>query len=142
MDTKQRKNLPELSRLEQEIMNVVWRLGECSSADVIRSYAQERALAKTTIRTVLANLRKKGYLEPVPTIERGFRLRPVVSREAVARRALKNMIGTLFGGSPRHVVTCLLKESKISEEELAEIRKILDEAGAAKDRPKKNTRRK
>ncbi len=125
MTKKSNANLPELSRLEQEVMNIVWQLEECSSAEVIEAYARERQLAKTTIRTVLTNLRKKGYLEKVPTIERGFRLRPVVSRETVARRTLKNMVGTLFGGSPRYVVSCLLKESKLSEAELEEIRRML-----------------
>lgn len=136
-----KRNLPELSRLEQEIMNVVWQLGACSSAEVIQAYAKQRKLAKTTIRTVLANLRKKGYLEPVPTIERGFRLRPTVSRETVARRSLKNIMGTLFGGSPKHLVTCLLKESNISEEELAEIRKMLEDPDITGDTPKNDTRR-
>ncbi len=128
---KSKKVLPELSRLEQEIMNVVWELGACSSAEVIQAYAQERSLANTTIRTVLANLRKKGYLEAVPTIERGFRLRATVSRETVARRALRNMMTTLFGGSPKHVVTCLLKEADVSDEELAEIRKMLEDQRSA-----------
>ena len=121
MTKKSNANLPELSRLEQEVMNIVWQLEECSSAEVIEAYARERQLAKTTIRTVLTNLRKKGYLEKVPTIERGFRLRPVVSRETVARRTLKNMVG----GSPRYVVSCLLKESKLNEAELEEIRRML-----------------
>jgi BlaI family penicillinase repressor len=125
MTRKSNANLPELSRLEQEMMNIVWQLKECSSAEVIEAYARERQLAKTTIRTVLTNLRKKGYLEKVPTIERGFRLRPVVSRETVARRTLKNMVGTLFGGSPRYVVSCLLKESKLDKAELEEIRRML-----------------
>ena len=138
---KHNVNLPELSRLEQEIMNVVWQLGACSSAEVIENYAKQRTLAKTTVRTVLANLRKKGYLEPVPTIERGFRLRPTVSQETVARRALKNIVGTLFGGSPKHVVTCLLKESEISKEELAEIRKMFDNPEVAGDTAKNNTGR-
>jgi len=125
MTKKSNANLPELSRLEQEVMNIVWQLEECSSAEVIEAYARERQLAKTTIRTVLTNLRKKGYLEKVPTIERGFRLRPVVSRETVARRTLKNMVGTLFGGSPRYAVSCLLKESALDEAELKEIRRML-----------------
>ena len=63
------KDRPELSRLETEIMDVVWGLGDCSSAEVIATYTRKRSLAPTTIRTVLANLRKKGYLEPIPTIE-------------------------------------------------------------------------
>ena len=126
MTKKSKTNLPELSRLEQEVMNIVWQLEECSSAEVIEAYSQERQLAKTTIRTVLTNLRKKGYLKKVPTIERGFRFRPVVSREAVARRTLKNMVGTLFGGSPQYAISCLLKESKLDKAELEEIRRMLN----------------
>ena len=94
---KQRqKQMPELSRLEQDVMNVVWDLGECSSAEVIEAYTKKRALAKTTIRTVMANLRKKGYVEPIPTVERGFRFRPCVSRETVAKRSLTNLVSDLF----------------------------------------------
>ena len=72
-------DLPELSRLELAVMGVVWELGDCSSAEVIAEFTKRRRLAVTTIRTVLANLRKKGYLEPIPTIERGFRLRACMS---------------------------------------------------------------
>src|SRR5687768_9091847 len=95
---------PELSRLEMEIMDVVWELGECSSAEVTAAYTKKRSLAPTTIRSVLANLRKKGYLEPVPTIERGFRLRALVNRDSVARRTLRGLVRSLFGGSPQTAI--------------------------------------
>ena len=79
---------PELSRLELEVMDVIWELDVCSSAEVTTEFQNRRRLAPTTIRTVLTNLRKKGYLELVPTIERGFRLKAAVSRSTVARRWL------------------------------------------------------
>ena len=125
---KQRqKQMPELSRLEQDVMNVVWDLGECSSAEVIEAYTKKRALAKTTIRTVMANLRKKRYVEPIPTVERGFRFEPCVSRETVAKRSLKNLVSGLFSGSPRQAIAYLLKHEQIDERDLEEIRKMLDE---------------
>lgn len=112
--------------MELEIMDVVWNLGDCSSAEVIAAHTKRRPLAATTIRTVLANLRKKGYLEPIPTIERGFRLRAVVNRDSVARRTLKGLVGTLFGGSPRQAIAYLLKDEDIDEADLAEIRRMID----------------
>ncbi len=118
--------LPELSRLEQEIMRVVWQLGECSSAEVIDAYTRERALAKTTIRTVLSNLRKKGYVELVPTVARGHRLRPAVKREQVARRSLRTLVANLFNGSPRHAIAYLLNESEIAAADLDEIRRMIE----------------
>jgi len=129
MGTKKqrKKEMTELSRLEQDVMNVVWDLGECSSAEVIEAYTKKRALAKTTIRTVMSNLRKKGYVEPIPTVERGFRFRPCVSRETVAKRSLKNLVSDLFSGSPRQAIAHLLKHEQIDEDDLEEIRHMIDE---------------
>jgi BlaI family transcriptional regulator, penicillinase repressor len=118
---------PELSRLELSVMATVWELGDCSSAEVIAEFTKRRRLAVTTIRTVLANLRKKGYVEPIPTIERGFRLRARVTRDAVAGRTLRGLVGSLFGGSPRQAIAHLLKDERLDEAELKEIRRLLDE---------------
>ena len=120
-----RVELPEMSRLELEVMAVVWELRECSSAEVIAAYATRRALAPTTIRTVLANLRRKGYVEPVASLDRGFRLRPLVTRDAVARRTIPTLLAHLFGGSPRHAIAWLLRSETIDDAEMAEIRDLL-----------------
>jgi len=125
-------DLPELSRLELAIMDVVWVLGDCSSAEVIAEFTKRRRLAETTIRTVLANLRKKGYLEPIPTIERGFRLRARVSRDAVAGRTLRGLVANLFGGSPREAIAHLLQDERLDDAELKEIRRLLDEKRGGK----------
>jgi predicted transcriptional regulator len=121
------KELPGLSGLEQQIMGVVWNLGECSSAEVIEAYTRKRQLAKTTIRTVMANLLRKGYIEQVPSMERGYRYRPCVSREAVARRSLRKLVSGLFSGSPRQAIAYLLKDKRIDEGDLDDIRRMLDE---------------
>ena len=121
-----KNKLPELSRLEMAVMNVVWRLRECSSSDVIREYRKERPLAETTIRTVLTNLRKKGFVELVPTVERGFRFRAKVSRESVAGKTFRWVISRLFEGSPRQAIQYLLQEEKLSDADIKELRKLID----------------
>lgn len=138
MKTKNANDLPRLSRLERDVMSIVWNLTEhardCPSADVVQTYQQKRSLADTTIRTVLRNLRKKGYVEPVPTIERGMRLRPTVAREVVARRTLRELVEGFFDGSPRRAISFLLKEEAIDEDELAAIRHVLEETRPSKSR--------
>ncbi|MBI5091110.1 MAG: BlaI/MecI/CopY family transcriptional regulator [Candidatus Hydrogenedentes bacterium] len=129
------RELPELSRLEQEIMNVVWDLGECASGDVIAAYTPARPLANTTIRTVLTNLRKKGYVELVPSIDRGYRLRAAVPRATVAGRSLKTLVRTLFGGAPQHAIAYLIREEAIGESDLEEIREMLEARRKRKDKP-------
>jgi BlaI family transcriptional regulator, penicillinase repressor len=126
---------PDLSRLELSVMSVVWELGECSSAQIVDAYRTRRKLAPTTIKTVLANLRKKGYLEPVPTIERGFRWKASVSRAAIARRSLQELLKNLFDGSPRQAIAYLLKEERISDEDMQEIRRMIRARRAGEDVP-------
>ena len=129
---KSKQELPDLSGLELEIMNIVWDLGECSSAEVIAACRNVRPLADTTVRTVLSNIRRKGYLKPVPTVERGYRLRPTVSREAVAKQSLKDLVTNLFKNSPQDAIAYLIQDKNINDEELAEIRRLIDDHGSDK----------
>ena len=122
-----RDTLPELSPLELDIMNVMWDLGECTSAQVIAEYRKKRELANTTIRTVLANIRKKGYVEVVASVEPRIRFRAKVSKQSVARRSVKQMLSSLFGGSTREAIAFLMKEENIDPSELEEIRRMIDE---------------
>jgi BlaI family transcriptional regulator, penicillinase repressor len=133
-ERRAKRELPELSRLELEVMDVVWNLGDCSSAQVIEAYASRRDLAKTTLRTVLANLRRKGYLAVVPSVERGYRLRPIVARATVARRSLPTLIRHLFAGSPRQAIAWLLQAEAIDEKDLDEIRALIDARRGRKGR--------
>lgn len=121
------KQSPELSPLELEVMNVIWELGECTSADVINDFTKKRKLANTTIRTVLANIRKKGYLEVVPSVEPRVRFRPRISKRTVARRNVRQLLRNMFGDSPREAIEFLLEEEDIDRAELDEIRRLLDE---------------
>ena len=117
---------PELSRLELDVMDVVWTLGDCSSAEVTREFRKKRELAPTTIRSVLANLRKKDYLKPIPTVERGFRMRATVARDVVARNTLTELVSSLFRGSPGEAIVYLLDDEEIDNGELEEIRKKIE----------------
>lgn len=125
----------ELSDLELAVMDVVWEMGECSSAEVIERFSARRPLAPTTIRTVLTSIEKKGYLERVPTVERGLRYRPCVRREDVAGRSLRKLVGNLFGGSPRHAIAWLLREEDMADAELDEIRRMIETRKRRKEKP-------
>jgi predicted transcriptional regulator len=117
---------PPLGGLELEVMFVVWKLGDCTSGDVIAAFAEKRALAASTIRNVLAKLRAKGYVTPIPSIGRGFLLRPTVERDAFAQRSLKSLLASLFEGSPKQAIAYLLDDTRISQADLDEIRKQID----------------
>lgn len=116
---------PALSKLELDVMGVVWRLGECSTREVIQEYQKARILADTTIKTVLTSIRNKGYLELVPTTEPGFRFRPAVSQQEIAQSSLRGVVSNFFGGSTRAAILHLLRQEEISDSEMDEIRQML-----------------
>jgi len=122
---KRGEKLRTLSPLELDVMGVVWELGDCTSAEVIDAMGKVRSLAPTTIRTVLTKLREKGYLELIPTVERSYRFRAAVPRESVARRSLKDLLASLFRGSPREAIAYLLDDADMSDADFEEIRRMI-----------------
>ena len=123
---KSKVDLKTLTPMEEEIMCTVWELGECNSGEVHEAHKKVRKLAPTTIRTVLGKLLEKGYVERIPTIERGYRLKPTVSREAVADRLVSRIISSFYGGSPHLLVANLLNDDDVDEETLHEIEDLLN----------------
>jgi BlaI family penicillinase repressor len=122
-----------LSPLELDIMNVVWELGECTSAEVIEAFQKKRPLANTTIRTVMSNIRKKGYIEMVPSVESRIHFRAKVPKQAVARSIVRQMLSNLFDDSPREAIAFLLEGESLEPGELEEIRRLIDEYEDARE---------
>jgi predicted transcriptional regulator len=116
--------LPQLTPLELTVMQVVWERGNATAAEVGRALHKARPLADTTIHTVLAKLREKGYIEPIPTVERAFRFAPCIRRDQVARRSLRQLLDEFFGGSPQRLMAHLVQKEKVDETEMAEIQKL------------------
>ncbi|MCE5231643.1 BlaI/MecI/CopY family transcriptional regulator [bacterium] len=126
---------PQLTGLELEIMQVVWDRGNATASEVGASLGKKRPLAGTTIHTVLANLRGKGFIEPIPTVERVLRFAPVVPKEKVATRSLRQVMRDFFGGSPQRLLAHLVKEEEVGEAELSELKSLLRESKKKESRP-------
>jgi BlaI family penicillinase repressor len=106
-------------------MNLVWDLGEATSADIVEAFTKLRPLAPTTIRTVLTKIEEKGYLQRVPTTERALRYRPALPREAVTSQTLRQVVARLFRGSSKLAIAQLIADETLDDAELAEIQKMI-----------------
>jgi BlaI family penicillinase repressor len=114
-----------LSALELEVMSLIWELGEATSAEIVEAFTKLRPLAPTTIRTVLAKIEEKGYVERVPTTERALRYRAALPREAVATQSLRQLVSRLFRGSSKLAIAQLLADEELDAGELAEIQRMV-----------------
>src|SRR3954468_17185240 len=94
-----------LSRRERQIMDILYRLGSASAADVMRELPGEPT--DSTVRTHLRILEEKGHVQHE---EVGLRYvySPKVPRKKERQSALKHLIDTFFDGSTEKVVAALI----------------------------------
>src|SRR4051794_3198411 len=116
-----------LTPAELELMNILWEHGPSTVQMVADRLAETRALAYTTVQTVLNTLHRKGKVKRVLN-GRAFYYEPAVSRKWAAGRPLKDMVSTLFGGSPEQLVLTMLDTRQLTPEKLRELQRMVDEA--------------
>ena len=115
-----------LTEVELELMNVVWKLGECTVKVVQSALAPERELAYTSVATMMKILEGKGVVKSRKT-ERAHLFRPLVERSEYEARSLEYLATNLFEGNPGSMVMRLISEADLSAEELKAIRAVLNE---------------
>ena len=117
----------DLGRRERQIMDVVYRLGRASVADVIDG--MEDPPSYSTVRAMMGKLEKKGHLSHEQEGSRYVYLATEPPEEAT-ETALRRMLGTFFDGSPSRAVAALLdvSASKLTRKELDELAKLIEEA--------------
>ena len=113
-----------LGRLETQIMNVVWEKGLATVREVKRVLRKGEKPAYSTILTMMRKLEGKGYLEH-DVRDRTFVYRASIDQQDVRRNILGDLVQRLFDGSPSLLVNSLLEQGNISNEEMLEIRQLL-----------------
>lgn len=96
--------------LELECLKVLWELGEGSVRQVRQQLAPARPLAYTTVMTVLERLVRRGAVSRRKA-GRAFIYTPQIGRDWLRRRALRQLIDSLFNGSEADLRACLESEA-------------------------------
>jgi predicted transcriptional regulator len=121
--------LPSLSRREREMMDVVFRLGRATAAEVMEGLASPPSYS--AVRATLRILEEKGHLRHEADGNRYVYL-PTVPAAQVRRSALRSLLDTFFGGSSKQAMVALLDEAdgELPRKELEEIRRLIERAKA------------
>jgi predicted transcriptional regulator len=113
-----------LADREAEFMEVLWRLGPSTVAEVRKALPDK--LAYTTVLTILRNLEAKGYVGH-DAEGRAHRYAALVARNAARSSALRDLAAKFFGGSTELLMTHLVSDQTLSETEVKRMRKLLDQ---------------
>lgn len=108
-------------------MEVMWQLGSATVAEVAERLEGEDGSAYTTVLTMMRILRDKGYLS-CDTRSRAHVYAPSVDRDMAARSAVQQLLSKFFSGSPGELVLSFLRDEKLTDEELEEIRNQIKES--------------
>jgi predicted transcriptional regulator len=120
-----------LGDLQLAIMRVLWSRGAATVSEVHQELLDDRGLAPTTIATMLVKMEKKGVVTH-RTDGRKFVYRPSISEADVRRTMVDDLTERLFAGDAAALVTHLLAAHDATPDELAELRRLIDDAEAGR----------
>ena len=120
-----------LTEVELELMGILWKLGEGSVSDVIEHLAHDRKLAYTSVSTILRILEQKNVLKTRKE-GRGHIYIPTLPKADYESKAVRHVVDRVFDGTPVALVRQLLNSTEISQDELKELRQLINKIEAKK----------
>lgn len=113
-----------LTNVELELMTILWSLGEGNVAQVIAALPAERALAYTSVSTILRILESKHFVS-ARREGRGHLYKPTIGKNEYEARAVKDVVNRVFQGVPVAMVRQLLENVPMSDDDVRELRKLV-----------------
>ncbi|WP_161604243.1 BlaI/MecI/CopY family transcriptional regulator [Roseiconus nitratireducens] len=115
----------DLSRREREILEIIYRLGECTANEIVGALNDD--VANATVRTQLRSLESKGAVNH-RRVGKRYVYRPAVPRKSAAASALRRVLDVFFAGSVEDALAAHLADPKteLTGDEIKRLRKLLN----------------
>lgn len=120
---------------ELEILRVLWDRGPSPLGDICGALREQRDVATTTVATMLRVMLDKGLVRR-KRVGRGHRWSAAMTHQAAARSMVGKLIDGVFDGSAQRLVAHLVEGGKLSNGELAELRRLLGQKRSTSRRTK------
>ncbi len=118
------KKILELTRGEEEVMQILWSIGSGVVNDII-ARMEEPKPKYTTVATFIKILENKGFVRH-EAVGKSHRYFPLVSKEDYAGNKMRSMLSNYFDGSLSQMVSFFSQKENISVEEMDEILEIVE----------------
>jgi BlaI family penicillinase repressor len=117
---------PGISDAEHAVMEALWRQSPLTAAEVCEDVCNERDWSLATVKTLLSRLVAKHAVATEPDGRR-FLYSPLLERDDYVGTESKRLVDRLFGGRAAPLFAHLAENEALSEQDLAEIEKLLKE---------------
>ena len=109
----------QLTKAEEQIMQVLWDLKESSVKDIIEKFPKPKP-AYNTVSTIIRILETKEFVAHKPE-GRGYVYYPIIDKETYSNQSLHKLMNGYFEGSFKSMVSFFVKENKMDVTELESI---------------------
>ena len=125
--------MEHLTAKEEEVMQIIWELERALVRDIMDNLPNS-GQPYTTVASIVRILEKKGFVSHKP-YGKTHEYFPIISKAEFRKRKFKGLISQYFDNSIENVVSFLVKEEKVSPEELEELSKLIaKDSEQAKDK--------
>lgn len=115
--------LMKLSGTEYEVMSVIWDSPGITAQELESRLAAKGISYGTNLYSYLNRCQKKGA---VKRVDPGYHCWPLIEKSEASHTIMEHILNTLFHGSPAALVETLVKDEKLSDTELKQIRDIIN----------------
>jgi predicted transcriptional regulator len=119
-----------LTKAEEQLMQVLWKLGKGFLKDVVDAMPEPRP-HPNTVATILKILADKGFVHYEPQ-GRNNLYRPAVAKSEYGKKSINQLIKGYFEGSPAKLVSQFVTDNKLTAKELEE---LLQQIRSTKNNP-------
>lgn len=130
-----KRNLPQISDAEWEVMKAVWDRGPAglTAGEVVQALEAERDWRPRTVKTLLGRLVKKGAVA-FEDDGRRYLYRAKVTKEDCVRMESRSFLARVFDGAVAPALVHFLEHEKLTPDEIRQLRQTL-ERGRGEGKP-------
>ena len=114
----------QLSKTEEELMNILWKQKKAFMKDLLDAYPEPKP-ATTTVATLLKRMTDKGFVA-YKSLGRSREYYPLVRKKDYFSKHVNGLIKNFFNDSPGQFASFFTKETDLSRKELEDLRNLID----------------
>ena len=114
-----------ISEAEWEVIKVIWDRGPMTAGQIVEALSATTDWKPRTVKTLLGRLVRKRAVR-CDVQDKKHVYRAVIARQTAERREARSFLNRVFDGALVPAVVTFLRESDLSTEDLAELKKILE----------------
>lgn len=121
---KRKKTIAQLTKAEEEVMHIIWQIQPCLVRDII-DHLGDPDIPHSTVSSVVRILERKGFLDH-KAYGKTYEYFPIISKEEYAQHGVQSLLEKYFSGSPKKLVSFLVKNEDMDLKELNDLLKSID----------------